>query len=140
MRPWLFLVFAVAAGCVAATPGAPPSVDHPADAFPAPPGFAGARIGDGAWEFRGRGTPAQAALYFQVSCVEFLGWRLAADRTGDDGARILEFTRGPERLRVEVHAAGAADTLRVLVALARGGSPAPETTSGHLDAQAGSRD
>lgn len=130
------------AGCTAATkPQTPPMVPYPTEAFPAPPGFSGEATGPGAWEFTGRGTPQQATLYYQVSCVEFLGWRLAADRAGDAGARVLEFTRGPERLRVEVRAAVAADTLRVLVTLARDGTAtASESTSGHLAAQAGTRD
>jgi len=136
----LLLALALA-GCTAAGQAVPTAPDHPTDAFPAPPGFVGERTGEGTWEFRGRGTPEQAALYFQVSCVEFLGWRLAADGPTPDGGRALEFTRGAERLRVEVRAAGSTDTLRVLVALARGApASSTESTAGHVAAEAGTRD
>jgi hypothetical protein len=125
-----------AGGCAAAPPVPPPAVEYPTDAFPAPPGFAGERLADDRWEFHGRGRTDQAALYFQVSCVEFLGWRQAADRTVEGDGRVLEFTRGAERLRVEVRAGSAVDTLRVLVSLARDAAPTPESTRGHVAAPA----
>lgn len=104
----------------------PPAAIHPADLFPAPPGFESVGAGPDAWKFIGRGSAGAAAVYYRTACVQLFEWEPVDESQDASGAWDLRYRRGDDRLHV--HVGESNDRLEILVTLERG--PA---TSGRSD-------
>lgn len=110
----------VVGGCTATGgegPGDPPPAIHPAELFPAPPGFAASADGPSRWRFTGRGAAAEAADFYRTSCVQLFDWSPVDERRDDDGSWTLRYRR-PEA-RLSVHVGESNDRLEILITLER---------------------
>jgi hypothetical protein len=101
----------------------PPPAVHPADIFPAPPGFLAEQTGTDRWKFNGPGSPGAAAIFFRTSCVQLFDWTPVDETRAEDGSWMLRYRRTDARL--SVHVGESDDRLEILITLDR----APATSS-----------